>query len=214
MKLDKSLQTKRFFKWVKNSKKYIMLHHTGSDAPDERQAQYLTYNRGRQVSCHYVVWKHWKVWQLADDDKCTWHAGRGSWNWIYNAMNMHSIGIEVCSNGRDFTIDQLNETTKLIKYLMKKNNIPARNVIRHKDYSPGRKFDIGDNFRYPQYKSWAAYQEALEDQKTPSPQEKKNEPLSLVEDGIWNGERPHEPATRLEVAIMLNRIANKILKHK
>lgn len=46
------------------------------------------------------------------------------------------------------------------------------------------------------------------------PKENKPQSLPLVDDGIRDGERPHEPVTRLESAIMLNRLANTILKYK
>jgi 23S rRNA A1618 N6-methylase RlmF len=48
----------------------------------------------------------------------------------------------------------------LIRDLMGKYGILKENVIRHKDYTM-RKWDIGDNFRYPQYATYAKFQDDL-----------------------------------------------------
>lgn len=60
-------------------------------------------------------------------------------------MNAHSIGIEVISNGTDFTEAQVIALAELVKYLKEKYGIDPGNIIRHKDYST-RKWDIGDAF--------------------------------------------------------------------
>jgi len=39
-----------------------------------------------------------------------------------------------------------------------KHDIPLKNIIRHKDIAPGRKRDVGDNFRSNQYKTFLDYQ--------------------------------------------------------
>lgn len=144
MNFETSYKTIHFFPNTANKKQYIMLHHTGSAASGLSQAKYLCSNT-RQVSCHYVVGQD-TIYQLADDDKCTRHAGTGSYNGITNEMNMYAIGIEVCSDGANYTIKQLQLLNNLVKYLMDRHNIDVDNVIRHKDYAPSRKRDIGDNF--------------------------------------------------------------------
>lgn len=136
-----------------------MLHHTGSTAPAINQAQYLADN-DRDVSCGYVVGYDWTVYQLADDDRCTRHAGTWSYEWLVNNMNLHSIGIEICSNGTDYTAGQRVAVRNLVNDLIRKYDIPVTNIIRHLDYAPKRKRDVWDNFWNNEHATREDYQQS------------------------------------------------------
>ena len=164
MNFDKSLRTKKYFAGRVNTKKFIMIHHTASTASAINNARYLAYNMtkyGRYSSCGYVVGDRGEIRQLADDDKCTFHAGYGGgFNIADDTMNYHSIGIEVHSDWLNFTDAQRAKTKELIQYLMKLHGIPSQNVIRHLDWT-SRKWDIGDNFWNNKYWSYKQYQDSL-----------------------------------------------------
>jgi len=131
--------------WGTNSKKYIMLHHTGGISNLWNMTQYLAKNKA-QVSCHYLVGVDGSISRIGTDDYIMWHAGLGSKiPGVINNMNAHSIGIEVVSNGINFTEAQVKGLAELIKDIQKRHGIKTENIIRHKDYST-RKWDIGDNF--------------------------------------------------------------------
>ena len=165
MNFDLSYRTKKYFAGVVNKKRYIMLHHTASTASAINNAAYLALNMSQYwqyASCWYVVWDRGEIRQLADDDKCTYHAGLGSGFGIANnTMNYYAIGIEVHSDGKNFTDVQRSKTKELIQYLMAKYDIPSKNVIRHLDWT-SRKWDIGDNFWNGKYSSYKAYQASLD----------------------------------------------------
>lgn len=206
MQFDQTIRTKKYFANRKNTCKYIMLHHTASNAPDINQARYLANHRA-QVSCHYVVWKDGHIRQIADDNKCTWHAGTWYYAGIRNAMNMHAIGIEVCSDGYHYTDVQREATNNLVKHLMAKHRIQHKKVIRHLDYTK-RKRDIGDAFWNNQYSSYGDYQMSLAEKQPPQPEPVADDPLVAL--GVRNGKRSNEPATRQEVARMLARVMRLI----
>jgi N-acetyl-anhydromuramyl-L-alanine amidase AmpD len=146
--------------WGTNAKEYILLHHTGSTAPAENNARFLAWNP-IQASCHYVVGELGEIFKIGKDDDILWHAGKSSWDGKTN-LNKCSIGIEINSDGSKFTDIQRASVKELIKDLMKKYNIPAKNVIRHRDASPDRKWDVGNNFWNNEYKSYSDYQKSLE----------------------------------------------------
>jgi len=141
-----------------NTKEFIVLHHTGSKSSAENNAKYLALNPA-QASCHYVVGSKGEIYKIGMDDDILWHCGESSWNGRTN-LNRYSIGIEVNSDGVDFTDEQRKSVKELIEELMREYDIPYTNVLRHKDIAPKRKTDIGDNF-WNEYKSWKSYQKSL-----------------------------------------------------
>lgn len=184
-------QTKKVSSWV-NTCEYIVLHHTWWDAPDINHVNYLSTNKA-QVSCHYVIWKDWKIYQIADDKKITRHAGISQRDWKTD-LNKYSIGIEVVSDWKTFTQEQKANVRRLVDHLLKKHNLNSDRIIRHLDIAPKRKRDIWDSF-WSEFKTFKEYQNSYNTTQLP-----------LVDKWIRNGERPNEPATRLEVAIMLDRL--------
>lgn len=51
---------------------------------------------------------------------------------------------------------------------MERHGIGKRQVIRHKDISPGRKIDVKDSFWNGEYKTFAQYQDALTEENASS----------------------------------------------
>lgn len=202
MRLVKDYKTENFFEGKTNSCEYILLHHTW---PGKwiNIVKYLC-RKESGVSAHYVVDIDGTIYQLADDEKCTWHAGKSSYDGK-SGFNLYSIGIEVVSDGKNFTDAQREAVRELVKNLMKKHNILSSMVIRHKDVAPGRKRDIGDNFWNNQFSSFAEWQKSLDAEEP----ELAPEALEMMKLWVWNGQRAKEPATREEVAIMLGRLVRK-----
>lgn len=158
MNIDTTYTTDKYSAWT-NTCTFVMLHHTASMVNDENIVSYLAYNPA-QVSCHYVIWRNWKIYQIADDNKITRHAWKGQYMWI-TEMNAHAIWIEVHSDGYDFTDAQRNSVRELLQFLLWKYNLPVEAVIRHKDYT-NRKRDIGDNFWNAQYIKFTDYTKSLQ----------------------------------------------------
>lgn len=203
MKLVKTYQTPNYFKNGKvNTCEYILLHHTWKGKGIDI-VKYLC-REGSGVSCHYVVDTDGTVYQLADDKKCTWHAGESHYDGK-SSFNFYSIWIEVVSDGHVFTDTQREATKKLVKKLMKEHGILSSMVIRHKDVAPWRKRDIWDNFWNNEFATFADWQRSL-DSKEP---DLAPEALEMMKAGIRNGKRGKEPATREEVAIMIGRLVKK-----
>ena len=161
---------------------FIVLHYTAENDADSLRI--LTQN---QVSAHYLIpaTNDYKIYQLVDDDKRAWHAGRGSFAGR-SVLNDTSIGIEIVNEGIakpyrealkgdnleyhpkahyvDFTEGQVRKIAQLIKRLAAKYEIAPTNIIGHSDMAPSRKIDPGAKFPwerlYKEFGVGAWYDEA------------------------------------------------------
>ena len=187
----------------KNTKEYLILHHTGG-SQKLIQSILRYFRRTDYLSTHYIVGREGDIIQYVDDKDVAFHAGKSIWKGRTN-LNMHSIGIEIVSNGHDFTDKQREVVVELNKHLMKEYGIPKENVLRHADVAGYRgKWDPGPNFFTSRWGSWLSFQNALmptggfED-------EKKNAAEWVRMNKISNGKRPDDMITRGEMFIMLQR---------
>lgn len=101
-----------------------------------------------KVSTHYLIDEEGKLFQLVDDDKVAYHAGKSYWQG-QTSLNKTSIGIELQSKTlgqTPFSDKQIQTFKKLVNKLMKKYDIPRENVLGHSDIAPKRKVDPGKMF--------------------------------------------------------------------
>ncbi|MDE1147362.1 MAG: N-acetylmuramoyl-L-alanine amidase [Azospirillaceae bacterium] len=129
----------------------LVLHYTGM-ASAEAALDRLC-DPEAQVSAHYLVEEDGGVWQLVDEDRRAWHAGRGAWG-PAGDVNSRSIGIEVVNPGhefgyRPFPMMQMRAVTALSLGILARHAIPPGNVIAHSDMAPDRKQDPGELFDWP-----------------------------------------------------------------
>lgn len=133
---------------------YIILHYTDMENMQESLARLC--DPVYEVSSHYAIDEDGSIYQLVDDAKRAWHAGKSSWNGVEN-LNHYSIGIELQNKGYHcgyevtgiwpkFPDEQINALKELLKYLMEKYNINPNHVLGHEDICPGRKIDPGPAF--------------------------------------------------------------------
>ena len=151
---DKS-QTKKFTAGT-NSKKYIILHHTGGGSYKSNM-DYLA-NSSAQVSCHFVVGPNGEAGKIGDPDQILWHAGNSKWG-SDKMLNSSSLGIEIVGPG--FTDVQRDKVISLVQHLMAVYNVPAKNVLRHKDISTTGKVDVDDSFWNTRFKTFQDFQNSL-----------------------------------------------------
>lgn len=140
--------------WKYNKCEYVMLHHSGNDDFHWTISYFQKTSSG--VSAHYIVSKMGKIYKFNTEKDVLRHAGNGEYDGITNNMNYYAIGIEVISNGYQFSVEQKEAVKNLITWIINKRGILASNIIRHKDYSPD-KWDIGDNFRNEDFYSFEEY---------------------------------------------------------
>jgi N-acetylmuramoyl-L-alanine amidase len=135
-------------KRTKKQIKFIIFHYTGM------KKESLAINRltkiQSEVSSHYFIKNNGEIITLVPDLYIAWHAGRSSWK-NYNFLNKNSIGIEIDNPGHQFNYKkfspkQINSVIKLSKYLIKRYNIRATNILGHSDVAPTRKKDPGEKF--------------------------------------------------------------------
>ncbi|PHJ38557.1 N-acetylmuramoyl-L-alanine amidase [Desulforamulus profundi] len=117
-----------------NEPKYIVVHDTGNPGKGaDADAHYRYFNGGnRNASAHYFVDDH-SIIQTVEDINASWHCGDGKGQ--YGITNYNSIGIEICINSDGDYNKAVQNAIELVKFLMKKHNIPLDKVVRHYDAS-------------------------------------------------------------------------------
>ena len=108
---------------------FIILHYTETE--NLHQAVKLLTANERKVSCHYLIDKNGKTYNLVCETKRAWHAGISEWKNL-DDINSRSIGIEIVNSGEKYQCKypdiQINALIQLIKYLSKKLKIPYQNI--------------------------------------------------------------------------------------
>jgi N-acetylmuramoyl-L-alanine amidase len=127
----------------------IVLHHTATNNGAGDLAHMRT--PGSKVSAHYMVDRDGKIYQLVNDQKRAWHAGKGELHGVPTDINSRSIGIEIVNDGSGktpFTEAQMKALTQLTGYLKQEHKVPMENIVGHKDVAvpKGRKSDPAANF--------------------------------------------------------------------
>jgi N-acetylmuramoyl-L-alanine amidase len=134
---------------------YLILHYTVLDGA-ETEAHFMNPKPdawGGPVSAHYVVDVDGTITRMVPEDRRAWHAGESCWDGLED-FNSRSIGIEIVNPGhprgyRPFPVQQMRSVVDLCRDIMKRNGIPAKNVLGHSDIAPGRKIDPGELFDWP-----------------------------------------------------------------
>ena len=134
--------------------RFLIIHYTGMQSV-RASINRLT-NPKHKVSCHYLIDRKGKIFQMVEDDKIAWHAGKSKWQKLTN-LNNSSIGIELVNKGHRFGYQkfprkQINILAKLCIKLRKKYKIKNRFILGHSDIAPLRKSDPGEKFPWPELK--------------------------------------------------------------
>ena len=132
--------------------KFVIIHYTGMRKESEAIKKLCDIKS--KVSAHYFIKKNGEVLNLVPDLYTAWHAGKSKWK-KFISLNKYSIGIEISNPGHDlkypsFSLNQIKELKKLLRYLIKKYKIHRQNVLGHSDISPFRKKDPGEKFPWKQ----------------------------------------------------------------
>ena len=128
--------------------KYLIIHYTGMI---DFYAAYRKLNDLKsEVSCHYLISREGKIYNLLCPKFKGWHAGISEWKNVKN-LNDYSIGIELENKGHEhgytnFTNSQYHKLKKLIKFLKFNFYIKDEDIILHSDIAPNRKKDPGEKF--------------------------------------------------------------------
>ena len=167
-----------------NPKKYIVIHETANTnkgANAQAHANLQSRGNSRSASWHYQV-DDKQVIQSFDDNAQCWHAGNSKYN-------KESIGIEICVNSDGNYLKAVENAIELVKYLMKKYNIPASNVIQHNTAS-GK-----DCPRYLRAGNkgitWNKFKEKLTDKKQPVSTQNKPATTSKSKSNNNNNIKPN-----------------------
>ncbi len=147
----------KFDKKKRSSKSitYIIIHYTGMQS--ERESLKRLISSRFPVSCHYLINRKGKIYQMVSEQNIAWHAGKSMWKKLKN-LNKNSIGVELVNKGhklgyQKFTKKQINSLINLCKKLKKKYKIKNNNILGHSDIAPLRKIDPGEKFPWSYLKT-------------------------------------------------------------
>ena len=140
---------------LKTEIKFVIIHYTGMQS--EIESINRLKNPKYKVSCHYLINRKGDIFQMVEDRKIAWHAGKSRWKEFVN-LNDNSIGIELVNKGhqfgyQNFSIKQIKSLTLLCKNLKKKYSLKAENFLGHSDIAPLRKIDPGEKFPWKKLSS-------------------------------------------------------------
>mgnify|MGYP000196282610 CR=1 FL=1 len=145
-----SIKSPNFSKKTRNINKirFLIIHYTGMQSM-RASIKRLTSIK-HKVSCHYLINRQGKIFQMVEDRKIAWHAGKSKWGKLKN-LNSNSIGIELVNKGhkfgyQKFSRKQISALVKLCFKLKIKYKIKNRFILGHSDIAPLRKSDPGEKF--------------------------------------------------------------------
>jgi N-acetyl-anhydromuramyl-L-alanine amidase AmpD len=118
---------------------HVILHHTsGAYAGSVSWCS----DPASKVSYHCIIARNGKRTALALPTQRTWHAGVSSWQ---GRKDVNSFSIGMAWEGDTYTTplseDALLSAVEYLLPIIRENNIPLANILRHADVSPGRKND-------------------------------------------------------------------------
>ena len=147
-----------------NNPKYIVIHYVGGQSSTAKNNVDYFYGGDRQASAHYFV-DDTSIWQSVEDNKGAWHVG----NTRTEVNNQNSIGIEMCCMGANLMVTEKTEanTIELVRYLMKKYNIPIANVRTH--YEVSGKTKVCPNWSANNWARWNAFKNKVVNGTTSAP---------------------------------------------
>ena len=137
-----------------NVVKYIIIHYTGNNT-DSAKNNAIYFNSGnRNASAHYFV-DDVSIYQVVEDNKGAWHIGNSK----TAPNNKNSLGIEMCCKNGVVTEKTEENTLQLVKFLMKKYNIPISNVRTHAEVTNYGK--ICPNWSANNWQRWKVFKNKL-----------------------------------------------------
>ena len=144
------LKSYNFSKKARNKGKikFLIIHYTGMQSMRVAIKRLVSFKS--QVSCHYLISREGKIFQMVADNRVAWHAGVSKWG-KFNNLNDKSIGIELVNKGhkfgyQTFSRKQINSLVMLCIKLKRKYKIKNRLILGHSDIAPLRKSDPGEKF--------------------------------------------------------------------
>jgi len=199
------------------SPQYITIHSTGnpnSTARNERE--WLTNPTNKVTASWHICVDEKEAIEAIPLNEVAWHAGDGG----SGTGNRRSISIEICESGD--RAKTLENAIKLTAKLLKERGWGVDRLRRHYDWSKkicprifydGGKWTTWEQFRQVVQKELTGGGTVTQDKNQPSAWAKEAWEWAKKE-GITDGTRPKDAATREEIITMLYNYDQKVAKRK
>lgn len=128
----------------------VILHGTAGSFPGDYD--WLRSPRSK-VSAHYYVRRDGKLYQLVQESRRAWHAGKSVYQGK-SGVNAYSIGIEMENNAKEpYTHEQYDAVAWLCADIAKRRGFDLRHFLGHSDVS-GKHLNIRPDAKTD---PWAAF---------------------------------------------------------
>jgi hypothetical protein len=116
------------------------------------------------VSYHYIVGRTGKVYQLVQESRRAWHAGRSHWMGR-DDCNDFTVGVALSHHPDEakYPAAQLDAAATIVADILGRRGLDARRMAGHHEVSPRRKLDP-----FPWF-PWGHFARAVTDLLTPPP---------------------------------------------
>lgn len=151
LEINKSKKFSEFFDEVDSVRKidFLVLHHVEANSAQHAIDQFVEC----KVSSHFLIDESGEIFQLVDENNIAYHAGVSFWRGV-DGLNKTSIGIEFINSApfdKKFELVQMQAGVELCKYLIKKYNIEAGNIVGHSDIAYDRETGFLDRKQDPSH---------------------------------------------------------------
>lgn len=151
LEINKSKKFSEFFDEVNFVRKidFLVLHHVEANSAQHAIDQFVEC----KVSSHFLIDECGEIFQLVDENNIAYHAGVSFWRGI-DGLNKTSIGIEFINSApfdKKFELVQMQAGVELCKYLIKKYNIEAQNIVGHSDIAYDKETGFLDRKQDPSH---------------------------------------------------------------
>lgn len=112
---------------------FIVVHYTSNRGDTAKNNVDYFAREDVGASAHYFVDEN-EAWQSVKDSDVAWHCGAKTY-YHDKCRNANSLGVEICMNDKTGKVREgsINNAAELVRFLMKKYNVPIDNVLRHYD---------------------------------------------------------------------------------
>lgn len=151
LEINKNKKFSEFFDVVNSVRKidFLVLHHVQANSVQHAIDQFLDC----KVSSHFLIDECGEIFQLVDENNIAYHAGVSFWRGV-DGLNKTSIGIEFINSApfdKKFELVQMQAGVELCKYLIKKYNIEAQNIVGHSDIAYNKETGFLDRKQDPSH---------------------------------------------------------------
>jgi len=192
---------------------YLVVHYVGAAGSARNNAVYYGSTPGIGASAHYFVGHAGEgaaVWASVPEGDTAWHCGTTGRYYHDSCRNGNSIGVELCCHSREdgswyFDEETVTAAVELCRDIVERYGIDREHVLRHYDVT----HKVCPAPFVADEGAWEAFRGRVFEEE-PVAEWAKEAWERVTEAGIMDGSRPRDGVTRQEMAVVVERIMERV----